>query len=228
MPSHFLQQDLFIEAPVWNEGLTGRRRFFVEYYCTDQSCFLNATAAYVKAYSRPGKELTDASIQSNASRLMRDPVVREAVNKLLRARQNREDDLNEYRMLKMLMTLAFYDPGDIIDKYGNLTKDLAELGDLSVCVAGIKQTRNGKEIKLYDRTKAVEMLARYLEIIRPAEGANIINPNVYLTAKEVEMMQAEESPEAPGPRQAEDAEYEVVGDDNAGHGAAVAEAPEKE
>jgi hypothetical protein len=196
------QQDLFIDAPIWYEGLTGPRRYFVECFCTDRTCFLNATAAYIKAYGgKGGKELAGSSIQSNASRLMRDPKIKDAIARLLRARQNEEDRLNEFRVLQMLQTLALYDPKDIIDNYGNLKKDISQLGDLSFCIAGIKTTRNGgKEIKLYDKTKALEMLSRYLDIIRPIEGAAAVNQNVYLVEKDVAVM-----------GEAEKAEYEVVG-----------------
>jgi hypothetical protein len=207
------QQDLFADAPVWWEGLTGRRRLFVEYYCTDSTCFLNATAAFYKAYNRPGKELSDLSIQSNAFRLLKDPKIREAVNKLLRVRQNREDNLNEFKLFNLLKTLAFYNPSDIVNEYGNLKKPLAELGELAMCVAGIEPGRNGTKIKLYDRTKAKEMLARYLELVRPAESTAIINPVMYLSDKDKAVLLAEAgSSHLPAAAvAAEDAEYRVMG-----------------
>jgi len=201
------QQDLFPEAPVWWEGLTGRRRLFVEYYCTDRTCFLNATAAFIKAYSKPGKELTDSSIQSNASRMLREPKVQQAINKLLRARQNNEDQLNEFKMLDILKTLAFYNPRDIIDNYGALKKPIEDMGDLAYCIADIKRNRHGSEIKLYDRTKAMDILGRYLDIIRPPEGVVNVNPNIFLADKELEQMHSAEKAASPA---AEDAEYEVM------------------
>jgi len=201
------QRDLFIEAPVWWEGLTGRRRLFVEYYCADRTCFLNAAAAFIKAYSRSGKELAESSIQSNAARLMRDPKIREAVGKLLRSRQNEEDRLSEFHVLNLLKTLAFYNPKDIVDKYGGLAKSLEELGDLALCVTGIKTGKNGREVKLYDRTKALAMLCEYLKLIRPAEGGVIVNPVVCLTDKDIDGMRGAE---ADGGAPAEDAEYEVT------------------
>ena len=205
------QQDLFIDAPVWWEGLTGRRRLFVEYYCTDKTCFLNATAAFIKAYSKPGKELTDSSIQSNASRLLREPRVQEAVTKLLRARQSGEDQLSEFKMLDLLATLAFYNPGDIINKNGELQKPLGDMGDLALCVAGIKRTKYGSEIKLYDRTKAMEILGRYLEIIRPVEGIVNVNPNIYLSDKEqADIHAGEQAAASAAEPEAEDAQFEVV------------------
>jgi phage terminase small subunit len=203
------QQDLFIDAPVWWEGLTRARRLFVEYYCTDTDCFLNPTAAYIKAYTKNGKELTDSSIQSNAFRMMRDTKIQGAITKLLQANQVKEDHLNEYRLLKALQTLAFYNPKDLIDKYGNLKKEFEEMGDLALCVAGIKSGRNSKEIKLYDRTKAIELLMRYLELVRPAEGIISINPNVYLSDKDMEQLRVDETKNLPVPT-AEDAQYEVV------------------
>ena len=209
------QQDLFIEAPVWWEGLTGRRRLFVECYCTDRACFLNATAAYIKAFANHGKEPADQSIQSNASRLMREPVIQTAISKLLRSRQNSEDRINEFKLLDALQHLAFYNPAEIVDEYGSLKKPLGQMGDMALCIAGIRNTRHGREIKLYDRTKALEMLGRYLDVIRPAEGATIINPVVALTDKDIEdMRKKEEGASAAGA--AEDAEYEFVEAESAG------------
>ena len=205
------QQDLFVDAPVWDEGLTGRQRRFVEYYCEDRECFLNAAKAFRKAYARRGGEPAEASVQSNSARLMRNPRIKDAIARLLRSRQNEEDRLSEYRVLRLLGTLAFYNPADIIDRYGNLKakEDLGELGDLAYCIAGIKRNRDGgKEIRLFDRTRALEMISRYLDIIRPAESNIIINPNMYLTPKNVEEIRAEEASSAP--REAEDAEYEVL------------------
>ncbi|MDR0709163.1 MAG: terminase small subunit [Spirochaetaceae bacterium] len=206
-----IQQDLFVDAPIWDEGLTGRQRRFVEYYCGDRDCFLNAVKAFEKAYRRPGREPAETSIQSNAARLMRNPRIQDAITRLLRSMQNGEDRLSEYRVLRLLGTLAFYNPADIVDRHGNLNvkADLHELGDLAYCIAGIKKNKDGgKEIKLFDRTRALDMLSRYLDIIRPAESNIIINPNMYLTPKNVEEIREEEA--ACAPREAEDAEYEVL------------------
>jgi phage terminase small subunit len=202
------QQDLFPkEAPTWHAGLTGRRRRFVEYYCTSKECFLNATAAYVKAYGSGGKELSDSSVQSNASRMMRDPKIKDAVARLLRANQNEEDQITEYQVLSLLKTLATYNTKDIIDDNGNLKKSLEDLGPLALCVEGIKKTKHGKEIKLYDRAKAFSIMCNYLRLTRPEEGATVINPVVYLTEKDVET-DGERKPK--GTPEAQDAEYEMV------------------
>ena len=210
MGTDIRQQDLFPkEAPMWHTGLTGRRRLFVEYYCKDKSCLFNATASYIKAYGSD-KPLSDSSIQSNSSRMMRDPKIKDAIARLLRSNQNEEDQITEYKLLNLLKTLAFYNPADIIDEYGNVKGSLADLGELSLCVTGIKKSRNGdKEIKLFDRTKAIDVLSVYLGIRRPEDGATVINPVVLLTEKDVEVMHGEETA-TETTHAAQDAEYELV------------------
>jgi len=193
MPQDTGQKDLFVKEPIWWEGLKNRQKLFVEYFCLDRTCFLNATAAYIKAYGSGKKELAASSIQSNASRLMRDNLIKLAIAKLLRARQNDEDRISEYKLLDYLNTLAYYSPKDIVNKYGNLkSDDLSELGDLAICITGIKKTKNGTEVKLYDRNKAIDILAQYHNISRAPEGTTIINPVVCLTDKDIDALQKSE------------------------------------
>ena len=184
------QLDLFKEAPVWWEGLTGPRRLFVECYCTDRDCFLNAASSYKKAFGGKRKELSESSIQSNSSRLMGEPKIKKAISKLLRAQQNEKDLISEFEVLDLLKKLAFYDPADIIDKYGNLKikENLEELGMNSFCITGIKTNKGGKEVKLFDRMKALEILSRYLDLVRPAESNIVINPIVKINSKDNEII----------------------------------------
>ena len=215
MPGENSQQDLFKKAPIWWEGLTRRQKAFVEYYCGDKSCYLNQTAAYIKAFTRHDKELEDSSIRSNPARLMRDPKIQSAIQKLLRAKQNEEDQLTEYEILRLLKVLTLYKTGDIVDPYGNLKvkEDISELGELALCVTGIKKGKGGsREIKLYDRTKSLSILCNYLGMTRPADGATVINPVVYLAGKDMEELRdkerLEEKPE-------EEIEYELLNDEGA-------------
>jgi hypothetical protein len=140
--------------------------------------------------------------------LARDPLIKDAVARLLRSRQNEEDQITEYRLLDLLKTLTFYNPKDIIDEYGNLKGSLDELGALALCVAGIKKGRSSKEIKLFDRTKSLAVLCDYLSITRPDEGATIINPVVCLTEKDMEALRDEEGSIFAGA--AADAEFEAA------------------
>ena len=207
------QQDLFIDAPLWYKGLTGKRRLFVEYYCTDKSCIFNAQAAYIKAYGCGDKTPADGSVQSNASRMMRDSKIKNAIDKLLKSRQNEEDKLSEFQVLELLKQLTFYNPKDIIDEYGNIKGSLEELGPLALCVTGVKKSRHGKEIKLYDRSKSLAVLCNYLNITRPVEGTTIINPVVCLTEKDIEAIREEEARAVKGSaHEAHEADYEEMED----------------
>ena len=211
MDSGNKQPDLFEDAPVWWEGLTYREQLFVEYYCGDRECFLNAAASYVKAFGKKNKELSESSIKSNPSRIMRNSKIKTAINKLLRARQNEEDRLSEFQVLRLLKTLSFYNPADILDKNGNITKELGELGELALCVQEIKRNSRGDRVyKLYDRTRALEMLSRYLDLIRPAEGTLVVNPYMYLSEKDTAEMRADYERAAAARLPVQDAEFEVI------------------
>ena len=216
------QQSLLPEV-LWDEGLNSRQRQFVINFCTDKTCFLNATAAYVKTFTRSGKELANSSIQSNASRMMRNDKIKTAINTLLRVKQDDEDRIDEYRLLHYIKTLAYYNPADIINKYGELlTKNedgkegsLHELGDLAICIEGIKKGKYGKEIKLKDRYKALEMLANYLGVVRTPESNTIINPVVLISKKDIEALRMKEAPEESTAQEA-DADFEYVNNEEEG------------
>jgi phage terminase small subunit len=180
------EQDLFLDAPLWDEGLTGRQRRFVEAYCTDKQCFLNAAAAFEKAYAAGKNTPARSSLKSNPARLMRNPKIKDAIARLLRSKQNEEDVIAEYQVLKLLNLLTFYNPAEIIDQYGGLRKSPEDLGDLALCIAGIKTGKDSREVKLFDRTKALSMLAEYLKLIRPQEGRGPAMPIVILSRKEYE------------------------------------------
>ena len=204
------EQDLFPEAPLWWHGLNRKQRLFIEYYCTDKTCFLNATAAYIKVYSeKSGKTLSEASIQSNASRMLREPKVSTAIGKLMRSLQNEKDRMSEFQILNTIDILSNYNPADIIDNDGKLKKSLEELGPLAMCITGIKKTRNGYEVKLADRSKYLAIFGNYLDLIRPVEGNTIVNPVVYINDKEEES--AVKNTQIAASDESEDAEYEVMG-----------------
>jgi len=206
MPQASEQKDLFPKAPIWYDGLKNKQKLFVEYYCTDKTCFLNATLAYVKAYGH-GKELAPSSIQSNASRLARDPAIKLAIAKLLRANQNEDDQISEYQFLSQLKIIALQNPKDIINKLGEIkVNSIDELGDLAICVQSIKKTKNGYEVKFHDKLKAMEMYGRYLDVIRPEEGATVINPVVYITKKDFDEVNEHSATQ----EIAEDADFEVM------------------
>jgi hypothetical protein len=176
----------------WDAALKGRRRLFVLYYCTREDCFLKAPEAYQKAYAKRRRgaveEPSYSTAATNAWKLLQHPEVRAAVRKLLRAAQEEIDEETRHQVLRLYKTLALYNPADIIDDKGGLTRPLSELGELAKCVAGIsrKVTDKGRvnyEIKLADRFKALEGIAKYLELIRE-DGSTTVNvPVMVITPK---------------------------------------------
>jgi phage terminase small subunit len=180
----------------WDDKVKGRKALFVKYYCTDADCFLNGSRAYLKAYTQKrtigGKEWVPkrATCASQASRLLADPEIKQAVRLLLQETQDEKDEKSVYEILRLYRTLSLYDTADIIKASGELkTKTLKGLGELSKCVSGIVSRKNKSgeietEIKLYDRTKAMEAFARYLKLLRPEVQNEVTVPVVIVTKKE--------------------------------------------
>jgi hypothetical protein len=189
------QEDSF-ELTAWDADLKGRRRLFVLYYCTEGDCFMKPIPAYQKAYAKTRNGVVEVpcyeTAKNRSSALMQNPEVRRAVSKLLRKAQDEIDEETTYQVLRLYKELALYNPADIIDTNGNLkVTDLSELGDLAKCVEGIITKVNAKgyktrEIKLADRFKALDGLAKYLELIKPDGGTTINAPVLIMTAKELE------------------------------------------
>lgn len=174
------------DKTAWDEGLSGRRRLFVLFYCTEDECFLNGTRAYLKAYTNCESENAAAV---NAAKMLRNAKVKQAIKKLLRLARDEDDEQAVYRMLKTFERLSFYNPSDIIDASGALlVKDLKDLGELALCVEQI-ETRVSKAgrytvVKLANRHKAMEAFSKYLNIIRPEVDMQAVMPVVMLTGKD--------------------------------------------
>ena len=60
------------EVTVWDEELSGKKRLFVLFYCTEDEWFLNGTRAYLKAYKNCQSENAAAV---NAGKLLRNAKV---------------------------------------------------------------------------------------------------------------------------------------------------------
>lgn len=174
------------DKTAWDEELSGRRRLFVLFYCTEDECFLNGTRAYLKAYKNCESENAAAV---NAAKMLRNAKVKQAVKKLLRLARDEDDEQAVYRMLKTFERLSFYNPSDIIDASGALlVDDLKELGELALCVEQIETRVNTAGsytvVKLANRQKAMEAFSKYLNIIRPEVDMQAIMPVVMLTGKD--------------------------------------------
>jgi phage terminase small subunit len=179
----------------WEDLVKGRVRLFVLWYCTDDLCFLNGTAAYKQAYRKkiPDTEKyedpTDEVAAASASRLLRNVKVKRAIQMLLKTTSDEADERGAQQLLKDWRTLAFYDPAKILTNDGKLkVKKLEDLGPLSICIKAIERTadRNGNiytNIKLYDRRQIMQDYAKYLNLIRADLGDGMAIPVVLLNGK---------------------------------------------
>lgn len=172
----------------WDEGLKGRNRNFVIFYCTDPDCFMNGRRSYLKAFSKykagervwePSVEVADAA----SSRLLRNVKVKNSCRALLRLLQPDVDTDNATKLLHDLAVQAMYNPADIIDDTGDLVKPLKEMGDLAKCVNGIQWTKYGKKVILVDRTRAQRNLLEYYNLVRELPEHDVGLPITYLVPK---------------------------------------------
>lgn len=141
--------------------LNARQQRFCKEYVKD----LNATRAYKKvykcAYSTAGVE---------GSKSLKNPKIKAYVTQLLKEREKRTDITTD-KVLKELAKIGFANITDIAevvtDSKGNKqriiisdTEDLAEQ-DLAA-VAEIKETKEGVAVKMHDKLKALDSIARHL------------------------------------------------------------------
>ncbi|MDL2224667.1 terminase small subunit [Eubacteriales bacterium OttesenSCG-928-M02] len=139
--------------------LTDKQKKFVDEYLVD----FNATQAAIRAgYSERTATVT-------ASKLLRNPRIQEYLQERQKDLQERTE-ITQEKVVAEYAKIAFADISDyanvVIDESGatqvQLTATESLTPDQRVAIAGIKQTANGIEVKLYDKQKALEMLGRHL------------------------------------------------------------------
>lgn len=155
--------------------LVQSRADFVRYFIEQD--FQNATGAYRRAYGERSDEVAAAC----ASRLIKDVKVQETMSGELEAVLAEKRRPLEKRILDYWITRAFYDPTEIINLRGELKMTEAQLRKrgLWVVIDGINKKLNAKgdsymEYKLADRDKAVDMLQKYIAMIKePDKNVNL-------------------------------------------------------
>lgn len=136
--------------------LTPRRIRFCEEYARD----CNATQAAIRAGYSP------RSAPFDASRALRDPMVQAEIHKHTR-RISEAADVTARRVLEELARLAFSDLGRVVRVEGGrvVVADTDTLTpDQRAAVASVGQTEAGIKVSLHDKTKALELLGRYLAL----------------------------------------------------------------
>lgn len=141
-----------------NNGMTDKQRLFIQEYPID----LNATQAAIRAgYSERGAGVT-------ASRLLTNPNVQTGIQETFRLRSVRTE-VTQDMVLKELAIIAFADIAVYV-QWGptGLTlvasEKLPEAATRAVTEVS-ESTTGGIKFKLYDKIRALELLAKHLGIL---------------------------------------------------------------
>ena len=175
-----------------NPDLTDKQRLFCIYY---SRCF-NATKAYQKAYG-----CDEYAARTNGSRMITSDNIRAEINRLKQSRLNREL-LNEADIFQKYMDIAFADVTDfvefgqeeenVIGTFGPVLVDdpatgkkvplkqkvnvirFKESGQVDgTLITEVKNGKNGASIKLADRMKALDWLARHMNMATDEQKAKV-------------------------------------------------------
>ena len=139
--------------------LNPRQQRFVEEYPIDS----NATQSAIRAGYAPG------SAKVTASRLLTNANVREAIRGA-RERLSSSLDVDAERVILEYARIAFADPRDVLewDAGGVTLKDSSELSEDAVrAVAEVSETAIGVRVKMHDKVRALDSLARHLGLFAP-------------------------------------------------------------
>lgn len=141
--------------------MTEKQKIFADEYLID----LNATRAYKVAYPNVKKDETAAQA---GSRMLRNVKVEAYIKKRMQDRQKRTE-ITQDMVLQELAAIAFANATDFA-RIVNGRVILTNTADLSEeqmkAIAGIKRGKNGIELKLNDKEKALELLGRHLGMFK--------------------------------------------------------------
>lgn len=138
--------------------MTKKQKRFVEEYLID----LNATQAAIRAGYSPN------TAQQMGSENLSKPMIKNAIDKTI-AERSRRTGINQDRVIQEIAKLAFLNPVDVIDMDEATIKGEANRDD-TACIASVKVKvipgEDGniteREIKTYDKLKALELLGKHL------------------------------------------------------------------
>jgi len=151
-----------------------------ERFCHEYLVDYNATQAYIRAGYSP------KNAQKNSWRLMEDDGIHARIRELQKGLYDRLRE-DEYKTLKKLYNLIYYDARQLFDEDGQL-KNFRNLDeDIASVITGVKVRKQfgGKdedgnaifddivEVKLIDRLHALELMMRNQSILQPDSQTNI-------------------------------------------------------
>ncbi len=158
--------------------MTNAQKRFCDEYLVD----LNATRAYKVAYSRCKKDET-ASV--NGSKLLRNTKVQEYISKKQKEIEKRTE-VTQDMVIQELAKIAFLDIRKLYTENGQL-KNIADIdSDVAGAISSLETLEeydgygdnrekigDTKKVKVLDKTKALELLARHLGMFNDKLDVNI-------------------------------------------------------
>lgn len=146
--------------------LNEKQKRFVSEYIID----LNAKQAAIRAGYSP----KTAEVQ--ASRLLSLVKVQDEIAKAMEDREKRTG-ITQDRVLAELSAIAFAKATDYVEVSNDGAVKIKATANLTdeqkKAIAGIKEGANGIEVKLVDKTKALEMLSRHLGLFNDKLNVNV-------------------------------------------------------
>lgn len=160
------------EPVVESDNLTDKQRLFCIYYIK----YFNATKAYQKAY-----ECAYTTARVEGSRHLANPNISKEIDRMRNEKLN-EKKLSANDVLQKYIDIAFADITDfttfgrkeveVYDDLGNASAievnyvDFKESTEVDgTIITEVKQGKDGISVKLADKMKALEMLAKYTDLL---------------------------------------------------------------
>lgn len=152
--------------------LTPKQKRFVDEYLID----LNATQAAIRAGYSP------KTANEQAAQLLAKLSIQNYLHKRQSERVQRTE-ITQDRVLQELAAVGFARGTDYAEIAPDGTVRLIPTEQLSgqqrAAVLGIRETRDGVEIKLADKVRALELLGKHLGLFSPGAGMNAADSNLF-------------------------------------------------
>lgn len=166
-----------------------------EQFCNEYLIDLNATQAAIRAGYK------EKTAYSAGQRLLKHVEIQKRIQQLKNERSERTE-ISQDRVLKELAAIAFADATDFVqvtekplynsdgEKMLDNSGKIIMIPDVEIteteklkpeqkkAIASIKQGRNGIEVKLNDKTKALELLGRHLGMWNDKQEINLTAVNI--------------------------------------------------
>lgn len=166
--------------------LKPRQRLFCLYYAAgDEETALNPKTSYQKAYTKKDKIPDDKYATDNGNRLLQEDEVSRCIQFILKKAQAKTDTFNSYLTLRTIEVCSNWNISDYLDDRGILKIPLSELGELAKAIEDVTPVFSedefmGLKVKFCKREKFLELMMKYLELIRPEENLETSDSSIVL------------------------------------------------